>query len=56
MKFKLLIKIKMLQWKCFFLSFKLSDVVFMMLIKFNVKMPIIVDILKFMSMINVMLS
>ena len=38
----------------FFLSFKLSDVVFIMLI--IVKMPTIVGILTFMSMINLMLS
>ena len=37
-----------------FLAFKLSDVVFIMLI--NVKMPTIVGILTFMSMINFMLS
>ena len=38
-----------------FLAFKLSDVIFIMLI--NVKMPtIIVGILTFMSMINVMLG
>ena len=41
-------KIKML--KKTFLAFKLSDIVFIMLI--NVKMPPIVVILTFMSMIN----
>ena len=40
--------------KKFNLAFKLSDVVFIMLI--NVKMPTIVGILTFMSMINFMLS
>ena len=37
-----------------FLAFRLSDVVYIMLI--NVKMPTIVDTLTFMSMINFMLS
>ena len=68
MKFQLLIKTKMLniyvrkrakirnrynQAKTF-LAFKLSDDVFIMLI--NVKMPTIVGILTFMSMINFMIS
>ena len=37
-----------------FLAFKLSDVLFIMLI--NIKMPTVVGILTFMSMINFMLS
>ena len=49
----MLIKIKMLNKKRDF-AFKLSDVVFIMLI--NVKMPTVVSILKFMRMINFMLS
>ena len=53
MKFKLLIKSKMLKLKVSLL-FKLSDVVFIMLI--NVKMSTTVDILTFMSIINFMLS
>ena len=65
MKFQLLSKIKLLEIKAF-LAFKLSDIVFIMLI--NVKMPtiicmpiiigmpIIVDILTFMSIINIKLS
>ena len=53
MKFQMLIKTNMLKNK-YFLAFKLSDVVFIMLI--NVKMPTIVGILTFMSMINFMLS
>ena len=48
MKFKLLIKTNMLKMKTF-LAFKLSDVVFSMLI--NVKMPTLVGILTFMNMI-----
>ena len=51
MKFELLTKTKML--KTFF-AFKLSDVVFIMLI--NDKLPTIVGILTFMGMINFMLS
>ena len=51
-KFQLLIKTKMLKNKDFLLSD--SDVLFIMLI--NVKMPLVVDILTFMSMINFMLS
>ena len=50
MKFQLLIKTKMKT----FLVFKLSDGVFIMLI--NDKMPTIVGILTFMSMINYVLS
>ena len=50
---QMLIKIKMLNKKRDF-AFKLSDVVFIMLI--NVKMPTVVSILKFMRMINFMLS
>ena len=53
MKFQLLMKTKLLKNKTF-LAFKLSDVVYIMLI--NVKMPTIVGILTFMSMINFMLS
>ena len=53
MKFQLLIKTNLLKNKLFF-AFKLSDVVFIMLI--NVKMPTIVGILTFMSKINFMLS
>ena len=52
MKFQLLITTKMLK-NIDFSCFKLSDVVFIMLM--NVKMPTIVDILTFMSMINCML-
>ena len=52
MEFQLLIKSKMLKNKDF-LAFKLSDVVFIMLI--DVKMPTIVGILTFMSMIHLML-
>ena len=48
-KFKLLIKTKMLV-----LAFKLSDVVFIMLI--NVRMPTIVGIITFMNLIIFMLS
>ena len=51
-KFQLLIKTKMLKNKDFLLSD--SDVLFIMLI--NVKMPLVVGILTFMSMINFMLS
>ena len=51
--FQLLIKTKLQKGKAF-LAFKLSDVVFIKLI--NVKMPTIVGILTFMSMINLMLS
>ena len=46
-------KFKMLKKKKIFLAFKLSDV-FIMLI--NVKMPAIVGMLAFISMINFMLS
>ena len=48
MKFQLLIKTNMLKMKTF-LAFKLSDVLFGMLI--NVKMPTLVGILTFMNMI-----
>ena len=54
MKFQLLIKTKIPQNNDFSFAFSLSDVVFIMLI--NVKMPTIVDILLFMSMINFVLS
>ena len=53
MEFQLLIKPKNIKNKAFF-AFKLSDIVFTMLIK--VKMPTIVGILAFMSMINFKLS
>ena len=53
MEFQMLIKSKMLKNKDN-LSFRCSDVVFIMLI--NIKMPTIVGILTFMSMINFMLS
>ena len=55
MKFKLLIKTKILKMKKF-LALRLSDVEFIMLI--NVKMPtiVIVGILAFMSRINFVLS
>ena len=49
MKIQLLIQAKVLKNKDFFLPSKISDVVFIMLIKF--KMPTIVGILIFMSMI-----
>ena len=49
MKFKLLIKTKMMKKKNIFFAFKFSTVVFIMLM--NVKMPTIVGILTFMSMI-----
>ena len=49
MKFQLLIKTKMFKNKLF-LAFKLTDVVFIMSI--NVKIPTIVGILTFISMIN----
>ena len=52
-KFQLFMKSKMLEIKIFCVAFKHSDVVFNMLI--NVKIPIIVGILKFMNMINFML-
>ena len=52
-EFQLLIKTKIRQMKKF-LALSLSDVVFIMLI--NVKMPIIVGILTFMSRINLVLS
>ena len=52
-KFQLLIKLKSRQIKKF-LSFSLSDVVFIMLI--TVKMPTIVGILTFMSRINFVFS
>ena len=51
MKFQLLIKTKII--KKTILAFKLWDVVFIILI--NVKMPTLVGILTFMSMINFML-
>ena len=54
MKFQLLTKTKMLRKINTFLAFKLSDVLFIMLI--HVKMPTIVGILTFMSMMNFMLS
>ena len=51
MKFQLLMNTIMLKNKdCVPITFKLSDVVFIMLI--NVKMPTIVGILRFMSIIN----
>ena len=53
MKFQLLIKLKCSKINTLIAS-KLSEVLFIMLI--NVKMPTIVGILTFMSMINVMLS
>ena len=53
MKFQQLIKLKNQQMKKF-LAPNLSDVAFIMLI--NVKMPIIVGILTFMSRINFVLS
>ena len=53
MKLQLLIKTKLLKNKDF-IAFKLSDGVFIM--QKNVKMPTIVGILTFMSMINFMLS
>ena len=53
MKFQLLIKPKMLKIRNY-LAFNFSDVVLIMLI--NIKRPIIVDILTFMSMIHLMLS
>ena len=53
MKFHLPLKTKKLKIKTF-LAFKLSNVVFIMLI--NVKMPTFVGILTFMSIINFMLS
>ena len=53
MKFQLLIKTKHAENQTF-LAFNLTNVVFIMLV--NVKMPTIVGILTFMSMINVMLS
>ena len=53
MKFKLLIKLNCRKLKTV-LDFKFSDVVFIMLI--NVKMPTIVGILTFMSMIIFMLG
>ena len=67
MKLQLFKKTSMLNNKDFFLAFFiLSDVVFIMLIVFiilivfimiiNVKMPTIVGILTFMSMINIMFS
>ena len=49
---QMLIKSKILKKKIF-LAFRLSDVVFIMLL--NVKMPTIVGILTFMSMINFVL-
>ena len=54
MKFQLLMKTKKAERIKYFLAFKLSDVVFIMLI--NVKMPLIVGILTFMSVVNFMLS
>ena len=53
-KFQLLIKTKMLKNKDFCLAFKLSVVVFIVLI--NVKMPTIVGILTFISTIKFILS
>ena len=53
MKVQLLIKTKMRKNK-YFLAFILSNVAFIML--FNVKMPTTVGIIKFMTMINYMLS
>ena len=53
MKFQQFIETKMLKIKTF-LAFKLSYVVFIMLI--NVKMPTIVGILTFMCMINMFLK
>ena len=54
MEFQLLTKTKMLKKIKTFLAFKPLDVVFIMLI--NVKMPTIIGILTFMSMINFVLS
>ena len=51
-KFQLIIKARMPKIKAFLAS-KLSDVVFIMLI--NVKMPTVVGILTFISMINQLL-
>ena len=48
------VKIKMLKKIDFFLAFKLSHFDFILLI--NVKMPTVVGILTFLSMINFMLS
>ena len=53
MRFQLLTKTKMLKI-INFLGFKLSDVVFSMLV--NVKMPTTVGIITFMSMIDFILS
>ena len=53
MEFQLLIKTKILKIKAF-LVFRHSDVVFIKLI--NIKMPTIVGILTFISMINFMLN
>ena len=53
MKFQLLVNVKMLKNRDF-LAFKLSNVVFIMQI--NVKMPTIVGILTFISMIIFMLT
>ena len=53
MNFQLLIKTKLLKIKLFLVT-NSQIVVFIMLI--NVKMPTIVDILTFMSMINFMLK
>ena len=53
MEFEMLTKSKMLKIKAF-LPFRCSDVVFIMLI--NIKMPTIIGILTFMSMINFNLS
>ena len=52
MEFQLLIKTKMLKIKT--LCFQIDNVVFIMLI--NIKMPTIVGILTFISMINFVLS
>ena len=52
-KFQLLIKTKLLK-NANFLAFKLSNVAFSMLI--NVKMPTLVGILTFISMLNFVLS
>ena len=54
MKFQMFIKTKNAEKIQTFLAFNLTNVVFIMLI--NVKMPTIVGILTFMSMINFMLS
>ena len=50
----MLIKSKMLKHKDFFLAFRCSDVIFIMFI--NIKIPKIVVIVTFMSIVNFMLS